>query len=302
MTKALAILSVLVLHAVPRHALESSFAIFHVWQAVPVFAVLLGVSAVHTRISPIRAYLTRRALRLLPAFAVAWVASLTLGVLLDEVYRGPLLALGLLPHGGPGNYYITLMLQFVLLLPILKRIFDRTPRATLVGSFAVALAFELTAGSTSMNPYLYASCVVRYLPAIVLGMWIESGHRAWPGMVVSLPYLVAHAAGLRIDAFVTAWQPQNLLAFFYPATLVEFALGSLPVSASSMVARPAREIGKASYHIFLVQMLWFGGAIRVLPFEGIARVLIGMTACTLAGIVFARVDTLAFASLRKRFA
>lgn len=288
--KALAILSVLVLHAVPARILESSLAVFHVWQAVPIFAVLLGVSAAHTRTTPLRGYFTRRAWRLLPAFAIVWVLSLGLGLALHDVYAGPLLALGYLPRSGPGNYYITMMFQFVLLLPLLRRAFDSAPRATLAASIGIAVLFELAARAWGIEPYLYSSSVLRYLPAIVLGMWVASGRPAWPGLAVSLPYLIAHVTGWRIDAFVTAWQPQNVLAFAYPATLVQVALRTIPAHTRSIGARLLQRIGTASYHIFLVQMLWFSAAAQMLHMNGPTYLVVSIAACVVLGVLFAELD------------
>src|SRR4051794_13825999 len=43
--KGVAIIAVILLHSMPRDVLDNSLAGFHIWQAVPVFLVLLGYNA-----------------------------------------------------------------------------------------------------------------------------------------------------------------------------------------------------------------------------------------------------------------
>lgn len=211
--KGIAILSVLMLHALPKWALYQSFAWFHIWQAVPVFAVLLGVTGVRTRWRPLPEYYRRRLLRLLPALVVTILLSTAFAVSLGTFAWRWTLLLGDLPATGPGNYFITLILQFVILLPLLRAGWEKNRTATIAVALVVNVAFEFAALALGADGYLYSSCVLRYLFAIMLGMWIGSGRSVAAVLPISVVYLIAHAFGWRLPIAPpdgnrrTTWRP-----------------------------------------------------------------------------------------------
>lgn len=304
--KGLAILGVLILHSSDTSWLHASLADLHVWQSVPVFAVLLGLNGALSMAKTHGGYWKRRAWRVLPPFFAAFVVSGVLALVmraLDPAFHinvGGLTLLGQMPSGGPGNYYITVIFEFTVLLPIVWAAFRRFPRATVAAMFAADIAFELAAphlGIIAAHPYLYSSCVLRYLGAIALGMWITEGvtaKRVWWVLAllpVSLAYLLAaDVAGWHVPLLLPDWQPQNAIAFPYAAALVILGLRLLPASERSAPARWLATLGRASYHIFLVQILLFASilplayaALRSVP---LAYPPLAVAVCVGAGLAF----------------
>jgi len=98
-----AIISVIILHTVPGDLLLAVWAEFTIWQAVPIFLILMGYNGVRAarrdQVGSLatlsQAYsfgrLARRLRRLLVPFSMLWAFSLLLGLARGDAYVGPLL-------------------------------------------------------------------------------------------------------------------------------------------------------------------------------------------------------------------
>gem|GEM_PF-6263231 len=262
--RGLAIIAVVVTHSLTVDTLVGSWAVLHVWQAVPVFFVIMGMNSASAGWSR----LPGRLRRLLVPFAFAWLASLAIGLWKGTVYTGWESLLLRLPFPGPGNYFTPVAIAFAIAAPVLVPAYRRWPAATVVACVAADLAFELAAARLALfasHPYVYSAMAPRYLAAFALGMWLaddrfEGAARRRSLLAFaasSLAYLVA-ANGFGVQApFVTAWRTQNLLAVGYPVLLVATGLSWLPAAPGGRVARALAAVGRSSYGIFLAQMTWF---------------------------------------------
>ena len=160
------------------------------------------------------------------------------------------------------------------------------PVIALVATFAIDLGFELS------GPYIpqgiYNICILRYLAALGLGFYIAPEllsrgklnlmDRRFgfivPLAVVSAVLRVLHN-GSSFPLFRREWGMQNLLSSFYPTFLV-IIIFNLYSHISRIELRRILELaGRASYHIFLVQMLCFGfvfsglnTAVKTMPLYG----------------------------------
>jgi len=297
--KGIAIISVLLLHSLPRQFLYDSLAVFHIWQAVPVLVVMMGYTGAFTRVRPLRDYLRRRAARLLVPWAIAWLVALLVVLLRSGEVWKPELLLGALPVPGPGNYFIAIAFEFIFVLPLLRKLLEKGPWVLLATCFAVDLAFQLVTGYFAWDTYLYKATVLRYLFAAGLGLVMASGGIVWPLFPISFAYLVAMAQGVVVPYLgVPSWQPQSLFAAGYTTTLVGLGLrGKYP--------RLLESIGRASWHIFLVQIIWFGALDSAIahrfPLPTTASVLLSVIVCLAAGLAFANVEGRATGAVLERW-
>jgi peptidoglycan/LPS O-acetylase OafA/YrhL len=254
--KAAAIVAVVALHSLSPTALDQSFAAFHIWQAVPVFLVLLGLngaqSAQRRGVSYDRAYWVSRGQRIVLPVLIVLALDTAEALARHNGSDWGLAAIGRLPDTGPGNYFVVVMLQFVLVWPLLWRAWARSPVATLVGLVAAEAAFDIAMRviePTGTGAFLARACLLHYLATIGLGMWLATRSRRliYAAAAVAIVYLAYfHLANkaLLVDQ-------QNFLAAGYAALLVAVLPPRLPWW------RPVATVGQASYHVFLVQMLWF---------------------------------------------
>ncbi|MCX2739371.1 acyltransferase family protein [Pontibacter anaerobius] len=292
--KGTAIVAVLLLHSLTRDELENSYAIYHIWQAVPLFMVVMGLNlglsvrgkTQHLQQLYTRKYFTKKAARIFIPFIIIFLLSIVAGILWEYFKGEDVLEfsgytwVGLLPVTGRGNYFITMLLQSVLLLPVIGYSFSRSPLLTTVVLVLLELAFQFWAAQFSYfdaNNYLYDAAFPRYFTAIVYGLWLSQlvWHSfRWKHFTVlaslgivaaGFLYLFGYKDEVATSILRPEWQSQQALTFGYAALLVWLAIKLLPNYSIFIPIWFLAELGKASYHIFLVQVLYFGLVEQDLP-------------------------------------
>jgi peptidoglycan/LPS O-acetylase OafA/YrhL len=282
--KGIAIVAVICLHTLSPGTLDAIGAQFYLWQAVPVFVFVMGLNATSSlrrrggrtmRELYSRDYLAGRFDRVYVPFLIAFLVTLALALLTQTPHSSAIklpaeLLVGLFPIDGPGNYYVTLLFQFVLLFPLVYWGLRRRPRLTLAACLAIELGFEVLGpwlGFYSTHTYLFSSCILRFLFLVALGGWFAGVPTAsalrqrwlWCGGLLSVAYLALVQGDPAALSFAGIEQPGgDALVAFYPACLVLLGMALLPASGGGLPLRGAGELGRASYHIFLLQIAWFG--------------------------------------------
>ena len=286
--KGMAIIAVIALHSLTKPELVQSFAIFHIWQAVPVFMIIMGLNLgigskpVKTPLSALynKAYFTKKATRILLPFLIIFVFSLFLGKLWEAYFERDVLDLdrvvlvGVLPVSGKGNYFITLLLQSILLLPLVGYCFTRKPVLTTLALIALEVLFLIVSKKYNLfegedMEYLYSAALPRYFSAFAYGLWLAKAIRQPFRLAILLAFLVVGATAITYLYFVVyhslsipfiynSWAMQNVVAFGYGALLILLVAYTLPSESDNLILRVFAKLGQASYHIFLVQVLYFG--------------------------------------------
>ncbi|MBI5231868.1 MAG: acyltransferase [Coriobacteriales bacterium] len=277
--RALAACGVIVIHTVGRQWLLDSWAVLHVWQALPLFVALMGASAMlsGTRRGLDRSlsgsasltFVRSRLGKLLWPFAVLWVLALLFGLWRGSFYFGPKSLLLLLPVTGPGNYFVAIAVQLAILTPLLVFSLSRAPLPTLVLAGALTLGFELiSAGSDVFDsiPYVYDVAALRYLFLFALAMWAtdrQVNGKPLPWIPLAL-YLAASIAYMLFVArtgnnlyFPDAWGWQNLASFGNVLIALLVGIRLLPRVPDYAGARVTEQVSQASYHVFLFQLAYF---------------------------------------------
>ena len=302
-------------HAFSSALLGRSWVNFHVGQAVPIFLILMGFNAAQSldraRVRAERSgksqsvyppgYWSGRARRLLIPYLIVWVIALLVGLLLGKGHLGVLTLVGVVPLAAtPGNYFITVLVQFVVVFPAFVACLVRWPRTSLAVAVAVNVAFELAAGRLSAigtSPtvrYLYEAALPKYAVCLVAGVILSQIRPAGLWRVIALPALlsIAYLVALQLDPGAFSWlapsfsRGTNCFAVFYGVALIVVGLRLLPRVIERLPGawRPLEEVGRASYHIFLVQLVWFGVVTNRSPVIAVA----GIAAATAIGYAFYR--------------
>jgi len=291
--KAVAVISVIIIHSMPLALHFSMFSLFHVMQAVPLFYVLLGYNAGLGKPKSIKQFYKKRVGRVILPFLIIFLCSVCLGLLVDgNIYFGWLTLIGYLPFTGPGNYFISVLFQFILITPFLVYLFNKSPKLLFIGCVLLSLVFELISGYFHFSSYLYNAAIFRSLPAIVIVLWIVRKPKSIINVVcsvgagVSILYFAIILLSFENFSFI---RTQNILSYFYAAFLVIFAFKILPTS-SGRIWNFIALIGKSSYHIYLVQMLYFIG-VTVFPLNlKLSALLINLLFCVGFGVIFYLID------------
>lgn len=281
--KALAIIAVIGLHSLTADQVTELAARWWIGQAVPVFAVVMGLNATASlwqsagggpRAVYTRSYILSRFDRLyvpfLAVFVLATIAAAAQGTLTARQLGG--LLTGTLPIGGPGNYFIPFVFQFAIVFPLLAVSFRRWPAATVAACLLAAFVGELAAPHLAQlvaHPYAWDASLLRLLPFVAVGMllaeWMLTRRPLpawwWAAAAVSAGYLVVVTVDAQLlELSLGGWRAlgQTSLAAFYAGTIVVLGLRYLPASVTRAPGRLLTLLGVASFEIFLLQILWFG--------------------------------------------
>lgn len=284
--KGFAIISVIILHSVDEKQLLRTYSILHIWQAVPLFMVLMGLN---TGISVFNkkpdlselytlSYFKKRFDRIIVPFLMVFVLSIVAGFIwyyftgqYKIEFRNSNF-MGVLPVPGPGNYFITLTLQSILLLPIIKYGFKWHPFVTIISLVVLEVAFLLISDNMRLftrNNYLYSAAFPRYFSAIAFGLVLSKlvfrQARATKitlitsAALISGVYLLEIMYGdLELPHIKPEWKTQNVLTFSYAAFVVLLLFKILPDYSNNWLLKLLATLGKSSYHIFLLQIVYFG--------------------------------------------
>ena len=129
--KGLAAISVIFLHTLPESALYDSLAVYHIWQAVPLFLFItffLGFRNLENKDDYLRSYYSKE--RIIKTLRKVWLPLIILAsveALFFYVVGDKQKAIGCLLcyDNGPGSYYIWCYMQIWLLLPAIYYILKR---------------------------------------------------------------------------------------------------------------------------------------------------------------------------------
>jgi hypothetical protein len=162
---------------------------------------------------------------------------------------------------GPGNYFIPVILQQIILLPVFYWLAIRlSPNRMLIIAFVTNIALELSTVLLGLPSGIYAISYIPYMMLGAAGVWLAFQTRK------IAPWLII--AGIMSAGYITAvyyfhfqfWFVNAAKGFFngfssfWTLLLVSAGLRYLSSQSITPWSRVVRELGKASWHIFLIQM------------------------------------------------
>lgn len=271
--KGLAAISVILLHTLPESFMYDSYAVYHIWQAVPIFLFIsfyLGFRNLEKTDAILRVYYSKD--RLKKVFQKLWLPLLILAVfeaiffiLLENNYRavGSLLCIS----NGPGSYYIWCYMQIWVLLPLLYSLLKK--RGILIGGgmlLIISIIGDfLIEKYTSFTPSFFC---FRYLfisiPAYMYLKGIKM-KEIWYLILLSGIYLFFmnySGAPKRFDPVLpNGWETQTSLGFFYTLFLFVLLTKFYKKVKCYKVTKYISHIGTFSWEVFLVQMVLLGSGV-----------------------------------------
>lgn len=307
--KGLLIIFVIVLHSDIPHSMRNVLG-FPFWMnmAVPIFMMISGyVSALslQKKGSVEQAYeprhLGQKMLRFVCPFTIAflaqWIVFRATGLYQVGMKEYGLFALLLdyLRGGkGQGSYYFPIMIQFVFLFPAIYYFIKKYDWKGLLGCFGANGIFEVIKLAYGMEEYEYRLVIFRYLFLIAAGCYIAIGDLdklSKKGATIWSVGCVAIGLGFTFLFSYTTYSPKILV--YWTDTSFVACLFLVPVigwllKKASFGFKPLELVGKASFNIFLVQMIYynFADAMTVLIPDMALRLGFGILNCVAAGVVF----------------
>jgi len=268
--------------------------------SIPVFLVIMGfnmgLSFQRKKTTKLRelyswSYFKSKILRYIVPFLVLYAVSTFIGLFmygfdLSAMYHGQYypnhgiinLFIGILPFWGPGNWFLPVIFQSILIMPLLYKFFTKKPTLALILCFVVEIIFHLiiffligdiTTWEEAHYLKLIMYSVFFLLPSIGLGMWFSFGYKLkekrnlfmWILFPISLAFCIAHqffAFRFRVDGLPLLRGDYHFLIVPYSAFLVLLVINFLPQKSEGRISRAISMIGKSTYHILLIQILGYG--------------------------------------------
>lgn len=210
---------------------------------------------------------------------------------------------------GPGSYYVPIMLQLLVIFPIIYTLVQRNAKVGIVLAGMANLGFEIAVKVFEMDKYYYRLCIGRYLLLIAFGcyLYLYPEHRIKKRQlvamfVIGLTYIIAVFSFDAEFAIFEYWKTTAMPVAFYIFPIVIMLFRKFyHVTIPGKIGEILTEIGKGSYHIFLVQMVYYhfelGGKIMnaawyiAVPFNLLITIPIG--------ILFFRIDNQFIRNMKK---
>ncbi|MCD2136739.1 acyltransferase family protein [Salinicoccus halitifaciens] len=194
---------------------------------------------------------------------------------------------------GPGSYFIPVIIQATLILPLIYMVLKKNLTAGVIALFFISILVDAICMMMDVPGSVYRIIVVRYIFALVLGVWLALNTKninyKWliPLAILSAVYI----AGVYYQGwefFIERyWQSQHVPSYFWTLLLVIIGLRAYQFKAANPLSRLLVKMGQASYHIFLVQMFYFWViADSISDFPLMIYSVISLAVCIVFGILF----------------
>ncbi|MFX0044541.1 MAG: acyltransferase [Candidatus Hermodarchaeota archaeon] len=243
-------------------------------------------------------YFWRKIKRYVLPFVLLYAVSILLGIYFDALEPSRWWYLAFLPFWGPGNWFIPVLFTSILIFPAVYKAYTMSPRITvalcLLSEILLSLVlFFNTPLVPSDGTYVYTGLdaislmwiirlnILFYLPAVAFGLWFSDGHDItqkrnwfmWLAAPLSIIYIYAYTFfGFRFEIFDGVhlrrliWGDYTLLVYPYAAFLILLAMRYLPSDSQGLGSRLVMRISRATYHIFLFQMMYYAVWFQLNPY------------------------------------
>ena len=199
---------------------------------------------------------------------------------------------------GPGSYYFPVMLQVVIIFPVIWYIIKKFTTKGLIGCFIINVLYEGFKTLIDMDPSLYRLCSLRYFFILAYGCYlyvIQHEKRAerelWYDIVGRLgaAYIIIFVYTEAVPIITNQWTWTSVFAVLF---LVPIMMRLM--RPNRLHNRILELLGKASYNICLMQMLYYWGFADIIynyvP-NIIIRLIINIMICCILGVIFYKIES-----------
>ena len=197
---------------------------------------------------------------------------------------------------GPGGYYIPVMIQIVFLLPALCALMKRNPFIALSLGFVGNVGYEILKTALGMSGTIYRIIAIRYLFVLLYGCFIYYGlsshnlktKKKWVPLILSgiigALYIFLFCYHDTKPVITSLWTTTSVFAVLYIVPMMALALRPNKIKMKIL-----EMLGKASYNIFLIQMIYyciFAEYIYKFVSGSSLRLIISIALCTFVGVAY----------------
>ena len=280
---------------------------FWVNMAVPMFMIISGyvysLSFEKHKINTIgKAYSLNNVLNKIIRYTIPFLIIFVIEIVIRSIEKGHILEPGnifyiFLQGGyGPGAYYYPFLLQFIFVFPVIFFIIKKFDFKGLILCAVLNLLYEILKNAYYVNENCYRSLVLRYILVIAFGCYLAIGKKRikWPVylscFLIGTAYIIVFKYFEITPKFTQWWTGTSFWASMFIFPIAAFLI------SKNIKFKPLEIIGKASYNIFLVQMLYFWCCADIIygwfsSANTFLLLLINAVFCVTVGIVFYYIET-----------
>ena len=165
---------------------------------------------------------------------------------------------------GQGSYYFPVLVQLMFLFCIMFFFFKKDANKTLISIFFINLFYEFLCSILDIKDNTYRILSFRYLFLFSLGIWLSMCSKKIKKKYLIISFVIGflyilNCAYLKIDIFLfKKWANTSMMCAFYIFPIFYFLYDKFSsFKLNNIFYFVLTEIGKASWHIFLLQMLFY---------------------------------------------
>ncbi|MCI9081215.1 MAG: acyltransferase [Lachnospiraceae bacterium] len=280
------------------------YGLFPLWvdMAVPVFMMISGyvysTSFYNNRIEEFaQAYDLLFLFKKIIRYTIPFLIALGIEFLVSAI-RGNLLSVNSMVVAfftggyGPGSYYYPQMIQFIFIFPVIYFTVKSNPKFGVIGWFVFNAFYELIKRVIGVNDSIYRLEIYRYTFLIAFGCYIfmskeKTKKRNWIAFFfIGMAYIiVTKYLGYETKIINNAWRGTSFIVAFYIAPIFNIIIKK----CSSFHNKPLSLLGKASFNIFLTQMVYYyfvSAAVYSILDNTIVQLVANIVICSLVGVLF----------------
>ena len=161
---------------------------------------------------------------------------------------------------GKGGYYNVLVLQLIFLFPIIYFLVKKKGIHGLITCFLINLLYEIIQSSYLMNGSFYRLIILRYIFVIGAGVFMYTSEKKFKPHIYIISVIIGTLYLLLVDytdykpLFLTKWSDTSLFFGFY---VIPIIYNVMSIKRKNIKLRFISLLSKASYNIFLMQMLLY---------------------------------------------
>jgi peptidoglycan/LPS O-acetylase OafA/YrhL len=266
--KGLAIMSVIILHTVPTSFLLKSLSPIHIWQAVPIFMILAGYNGATSlskkqnknikELYNLKA-IKNKIVKIIRPFVYIYLLQLFIMVIfLDKSFNINTLLYSFIIGGwGPGSYFIPVIIQTIITVPLIYFLLIRYNKYFLLLTLIISIILEVIS-LYSLDEGTYRVLYFRYFFAVALGIWISKKENSKFNSTILFLSLISLFYLIGVNYFELklimepVWGSQHLFSYFWTLVIIISGVKYLP-NKDNILAK----LGQISFYIFLIQMFYF---------------------------------------------
>lgn len=208
-------------------------------------------------------YVVKNALRYTLPFFVVYIVEMIIyiveNIISDEELSFAVMALRFFRGGwGPGSYYYPVMIQFIFVCPIIYGVIRRYRIKGVCIAFLTNFFFEILKEALFIEENTYRLLIFRYIFVIACGCYLSMDKEKFkPNM-----WWMSLVGGIYIIAVSYLGYDPTILHFWEKTSMMS-SLFIVPVFAylvkchGTVRCKPLEFLGRASYNIFLAQMVYY---------------------------------------------